>query len=778
MATPISSLVTGVAGFDTTAAVDGLLAFHKLGISKAEDKKTAETNKQDAFVAINSAMLALKSTAVGMADSTSFFSYGASLSSSSASVPASSLLDVSGSNNVSSGQHSIVVQQIAQAQRLSSSVAVKDSVGAAVSSDSISLGLSGSFQIGTASVVVSAADSLQAIASNINQQNKGASATGVSASIIKVSANDYRMILTADATGATGFTLTGVALDSTGTLASLQLGSTGQANARQVLQTAQDAQVSIDGLSITRSNNTISDALTGVTLSLKQADPTTTVQMNIAVDTVALRANVQSFVDAYNQVQNLVNEQFKFDSATGATGILAGEGVLTSIQSTLSNSLLQSVPGLANDRNSMVMIGVEPDERGQLMINDTRFSNFLNNDPAAIRDVFVASGSSSNNQLQFLTHGLHTPSGNYQVNISQAASLPSILGTTDLTAGLASNESMTLTEVGSQRQAVVALTAGQTQAQIIAALNTEFQAVTSDVHQSANSLGASLNSGSSLASLGLGVAIGDTISIAGTNRQGGAVNSTFTVLDPSADTISTLLSSIQSAFNQQVLASLDATGHIQVTDAQSGDSLLSVQLTAQNQGGGSLNFGADTIITEGRYAMGLTALAEGTGVRIQGNAYGASSDFSLTQTVNGLGIADATFNGTSVAGTINGEAANGSGQLLIGSTGNVDGLGMLYSGSSTGIVGDITLGVGLGAQMEGILDLFANPFTGLIQNSILASQGVYDGLSSKIVDLEAQMQQAKVSLTQSFTVMQQLLSSLQSSGDFLTQQVNAQNGTN
>jgi len=776
MVAPISSTVTGVAGFDVKAAVSGLLSFEKLAITRAQQKQTDQTAKQDAFAAINSAMLAFKATATSMADSTNFFAYSASVTSSSASVPASSLLDVTGTNSVSAGKHSIIVEQVAQAERLSSSTAVLDGLGAgAVTSDQTPLNMSGSFSIGTSNITITSSDSLQSIVSKVNDQNAN---TGVTASVIKVANNDFRLVLASDATGAAGFSLSGAALDAGGSLASLNLGAIGQGNAQKVLQIAQDAKVKIDGLSLFRSSNTISDALNGVTLNLKQQDPAVTVNMNVQIDTAALQTNVQAFVDAYNGVQSLVNKQFQFDAATGTTGILASEGVLTSVQGALSNSLLQTLPGLASDRNSMVAIGVEPDKTGKLIINPALFDKFLTTDPTAIRDVFVANGVSSDVQTKFLTTGLNTPSGTYQINVTQAATKSSVASsvTTDLVnAGLASNEAVTITEISGAQQAVVNLTAGQTQSSILSALNTEFAKVLTDTHQMSNSLGASISASSSFSTLGLGVAANDSISISGTNRQGGAVQASFSVLNPATDNIGTLLSAIQSAFGQQVVASVDATGHIQVADVQPGSSQLSLTLTAGNQGGGSLSFGSDNITTDGRYAMNLTASAQANGIVIQGKSFGSSSDFSISQDVNGLGIANQSSSGQNVSGTINGITAIGSGQLLMGKSGNVDGLGVLYTGTATGNVSSITLGVGFAAQMESTLDLFANPFTGLIQNNMASSQTTFDSLTTQIADMERQMAQKRTLLDKQFTSMQTILSSLKQSGSFLTQQVNAQN---
>ncbi len=780
----IASIISGQqAGFDVPAAVDGILGIKKFEISQLQKKQGAATARQAALLTISDAVTGLRNTAIGMAEKSSFFGYTASLSSSSSTVTASSLLDVSGTSGLAAGQHNIVVNQVAQAERLSSSAAVKDAAGAAVSSAAAALNISGSFQLAGVTVTVNAGDSLNAVAATLNQLNTGASATGVSASVMKVGASDFRLVLASDSTGATGFSLTGATLDAAGTLSGLQLGATGQTNAYQSLQTAQDAQISIDGLNLTRSNNIITDALSGVTMSLKQADPAVTVKISIGVDKQALRANVQSFVDAYNGLQKLISDQFKFDASTGKSGILAAESLLTTIQTSLSSHLLQTVPGITADRNSLVMIGVEPDQTGQLLINPARFDAFLANNPDAIRDVFVAQASSANNSLQFLTNGLNTPSGTYSVNISQAASKASVTGATSLAAGLGANETVTITEAGSSRQAVVNLIAAQTQSSMIAALNAELSTTYTEQHQLSTALtvaGLPATGSSTFSALGLGVVAGDAISISGTLRSGVVVSGSYSVLNPSADSISGLLSAIQATFNQEVVASIDSTGHITLTDTTAGDSLLSVSLTANNQGGGTLAFGTDSIITEGRYALGIQAINAGNGIALESKAFGSGSGFTVTQSVDGFGFGalSNTVSGADVLGTINGLAATGSGQLLRGSTGNVNGLAMLYSGSAIGPVGDVILGIGIGASFDGLLDTFTNPVTGLIQGTVKSEQTTFESIGKRIDNLTRQMEQQRVTLTGQFTAMQQALTVLQQSGDFLTQQLNAQNAKN
>ncbi|MDQ6971140.1 MAG: flagellar filament capping protein FliD, partial [Mariprofundaceae bacterium] len=403
----LSSISGLVAGFNTKGAVEELLRPQQARIDSLTSQQTDETNKQAEISTFNRMVQDLRNTSIAMATTSEFYSYAASLSSSS-SVAASSLIDVSGTGSVAAGSHTIKINAIAQAQKSSSSVAIQDSAGTAVSSDSTALGLSGGFTVAGVSVTVTAADSLQDIAASVNQLDTGSAATGVSATIIKAGTNDFRLIFTADDTGAANsFALAGADLSNAATLGKLNL------SAPTALQGALDAEVVVDGLTITRDSNSISDALSGVTMELKQADTATTLTMSIAVDTTALQDNVQTFVDNYNTVQDYINSQYVVDPDTGKNGLLSGETTLRSVQTSLSAALLQTVQGVGSDRNSLVKIGVEPDSTGHLSINSTLFNKFLNTDTDSIRDVFAASGSSTNTQLNFLVNGLNTVSGTY-----------------------------------------------------------------------------------------------------------------------------------------------------------------------------------------------------------------------------------------------------------------------------------------------------------------------------------------------------------------------------
>ncbi len=99
------------------------------------------------------------------------------------------------------------------------------------------------------------------------------------------------------------------------------------------------------------------------------------------------------------------------------------------------------------------------------------------------------------------------------------------------------------------------------------------------------------------------VSDGDTITIRGTKHDGAAVLAQYTISDRSTDTIQGLLDAIESSFGD-VTATVTAEGKIQVTDNTAGDSALSIQLTANNEGGGDLDLGDIAAVQHG-YAMEL-----------------------------------------------------------------------------------------------------------------------------------------------------------------------------
>ena len=108
----------------------------------------------------------------------------------------------------------------------------------------------------------------------------------------------------------------------------------------------------------------------------------------------------------------------------------------------------------------------------------------------------------------------------------------------------------------------------------------------------------------------------DIIAFNGTTRGGASVSGTYTLDDASSDTVQGLLSALESAFGSDVNASIDSTGHIVITDRQTGASQLALSLDySQTQNGVDI-FGSvlttNTGGQEGRYALDIEATNDGS----------------------------------------------------------------------------------------------------------------------------------------------------------------------
>jgi flagellar hook-associated protein 2 len=183
---------------------------------------------------------------------------------------------------------------------------------------------------GTAITIDSTNNSLAGLRNAIN--NAGA---GITASIVDLTGDgtQNQLVLTSTATGATGRVQL-VETTASGTDAALNLRSLNPPGAVADFS-ALDAQLTLNGLSITRSTNTIADAVTGVTLNLQKAG-LATIKVTQASD---ISDGLQTFVNAYNNVQSFITTQYKQDAVGKATGVLAGDSTLRLVQGRLRDTL-------------------------------------------------------------------------------------------------------------------------------------------------------------------------------------------------------------------------------------------------------------------------------------------------------------------------------------------------------------------------------------------------------------------------------------------------------
>lgn len=228
-------------------------------------------------------------------------------------------------------------------------------------------------QVGSNSFTVdTGGNTLQGICDAINNAADNA---GVTASILNTDSG-YHLVLTADQTGtANGFTTSFT--DSSGAAISDPLSlSTSQA--------AADAVINVNGETATRSSNTISDVIQGVTLNLTGTDASgVSTGLTVSNDSSTVKKNIQTFVDAYNTLKGTLDKL--------SSGALSGDSTISVIRSQLFSVLNTPASGVSNSYSYLAGIGVSIQKDGSMGIDTTQLDNALNIDPQGVARLFLDS---------------------------------------------------------------------------------------------------------------------------------------------------------------------------------------------------------------------------------------------------------------------------------------------------------------------------------------------------------------------------------------------------
>src|SRR5690606_23057976 len=352
----MSMYISGIAsGLDTDAWIEAVMALERRPITQLQQRKTTLQQQRDAWRDINSRLNNLSSRLSDLRLSTTFLNRTAT--SSDANV-----VSVSAGTAATPGRYQVQVVRLAQAHRLASERRFAQDE---------TIGVSGQFEIAfdgkNAVITVDSGDTLATLVQKINDAD-----VGVTAKVI-----DGRLVLEANAMNKE-IQLTDL---SRGTvLLNLDI--------RQV-QAYQDAEFIVDGITINRDINTISDVIAGVTLTLKA---TGTVSIEVQHDVNLVIERVKAFVDQYNSVQNFIKEK------TGDGGVLQGDVLLGRIQFQLRQLATARVEGapepynqlaMPEPYNQLAMIGISVDRHGTMTLDEAKLRAALEADPDAVYRLFA-----------------------------------------------------------------------------------------------------------------------------------------------------------------------------------------------------------------------------------------------------------------------------------------------------------------------------------------------------------------------------------------------------
>lgn len=557
-----------------------------------------------------------------------------------------SKVSATASNVTSAGSYSINVTGLAQAKSMvSSNFAGTNTTQTGTGTLIITTGSNSPVTVN----ISSSNSTLSGVCNAINAANAGVTATIINDG----TSNPYRLLITANDTGtANAFTVT----DNL---------SGGQALNITQKQAAANAEFSVNGVDITKSSNTVSDVISGVTFTLK-AQTTSAVTLNVGHDIDSIISSLQDLVTAYNDVNSFINSQFTYNSTTKAAGVLAGDSTLRTIQSNLQSKVVQLISNRYTAYSIANQIGLEFNSDGSLTLDEATLRSALSSNFTGVAALLLGDGTpadsatASDNRVTYNSKTMATQAGTYDVAVTALAQQASAVGSETVT-NLSADETLTI----------------------------NYGALSANAILSQN------------------------------------------------DSLTMVLSKINSALSDQGIAATatdDGTGKIKISTNGYGSAESISVVSNQPSGPGSTGFGTSPVV--------------GTGVDI--------------------------------AGTINGNAALGSGLTLTGAAGQPEeGLSLIISQTTTGSYGSVTVapategveGSSILMNLQSLLDGIADPLSGPIHNATDSINQNITAINDQISAYQDRLDKEREMLTAEYNQADQALRMLQLTQASITSQI-------
>ena len=139
------------------------------------------------------------------------------------------------------------------------------------------------------------------------------------------------------------------------------------------LTTAANAQLTIDGIAIERASNTVSDAITGVTLNLNAV--ASGISLQVVSDTSTLKTKLQDLVSVYNDMQIALTELGNPDSDEEEVGgALSNDlSLLRTVRDTMYDAISAVSSTPSGGVTSLADLGIELTTTGTLSFNESTY---------------------------------------------------------------------------------------------------------------------------------------------------------------------------------------------------------------------------------------------------------------------------------------------------------------------------------------------------------------------------------------------------------------------
>lgn len=173
------------------------------------------------------------------------------------------------------------------------------------------------------------------------------------------------------------------------------------------IQAAKDASFKYNGITLTRSSNSVSDIVSGMTINLLQ-DSSTSTDISITQDTTAISDAMSSFVTSYNSLTSQLSSMTTSDAANGTVGIFNGDSSINAITREINRTLTS----INSDGLSLARFGIDLSQSGTMSFNSSTFTSEFNKDSILSEKFFSGLTSTDSNGNISTVDGVFTSMNN------------------------------------------------------------------------------------------------------------------------------------------------------------------------------------------------------------------------------------------------------------------------------------------------------------------------------------------------------------------------------
>jgi flagellar hook-associated protein 2 len=430
-----------------------------------------------------------------------------------------------------------------------------------------------------------------------------------------------------------------------------------------------DATLLVNNTTVSRSTNEINDALTGISLSLKKADPSSEIAVTVTRDTAALKTKIEGFVKTYNDLVDFVDKNSQFDKEKNVAGALMGDTTSRTVLNRLRATTQQSFGGDGFDYTQLFQLGIEFDSKGRLQINSEKLNAAMKTDISAVTRLFTVTRSSTDSDISFMYNSVKTKPGTYAVTVTQAAEKAAVQSDPLVSGAVSKSGTVSIVDNLGSRM-TVDVSQGDKLLDIANRINVEAAKKHEKIIHSDKTFavidGSPITGNTAIGDIaGVSAAAGDTITITGTDHSGLSYQRRIALSNPGTTTVQDILTSIEQINDSNASASITTDGRILVQDKSSGASKLNLSISTTVKG---LDFGGFSTVQDGRGTVSVAAsVSADNRLVISHTGFGSSNSFTVSGGA-AASLADGVYSGKDVAGTINGIAGVGNGQSLAASS--------------------------------------------------------------------------------------------------------------